>query len=103
MIIVVRFFGGGFRIYFKGVFEIMLSRCIFVICKDGEIKFFIVVDIEKMVKDVIELMVFDGLRIIILVYRDFLVNGVFFEKGWKILSYENLVYNNFILIIMYMN
>lgn len=81
MIIVVRFFGGGFRIYFKGVFEIILSRCILIIGKDGEIRLFIVVDFEKMVREVIELMVFDGLRIISFVYRDFFVNGVFFEKG----------------------
>lgn len=81
MIIVVRFFGGGFRIYFKGVFEIILSCCILIIGKDGEIRLFIVVDFEKMVREVIELMVFDGLRIISFVYRDFFVNGVFFEKG----------------------
>ena len=91
------------RIYSKGASEIMLSRCTSVICKDGEIKPFTAADTEKMVKDVIEPMASDGLRTITLAYRDFPANGVPPEKGWKILSYENLVNNNLILITMHMN
>lgn len=99
----VRLPGGGFRIYSKGASEIMLSRCTSAICKDGEIKPFTAADTEKMVKDVIEPMASDGLRTITLAYRDFPANGVPPEKGWKILSYENLVHNNLILITMHMN
>ncbi|KAK0399123.1 hypothetical protein QR680_002907 [Steinernema hermaphroditum] len=71
MMTVIRLPNGGYRIYAKGASEIILSRCSYILGKDGEVRPFGDGQKSEMTKTVIEPMASDGLRTIGLAYKDF--------------------------------
>ncbi|XP_052419509.1 plasma membrane calcium-transporting ATPase 3a isoform X5 [Carassius gibelio] len=62
---------GSFRLYSKGASEILLTKCSFVLGRDGEARAFRPRDKDEMVKKVIEPMACEGLRTICIAYREF--------------------------------
>ncbi|KAK0399103.1 hypothetical protein QR680_002900 [Steinernema hermaphroditum] len=68
---VIRLPNGGYRIYAKGASEIVLSRCSYILGKDGELTPLGDGQKAEMTKTVIEPMASDGLRTIGLAYKDF--------------------------------
>ena len=75
MMTVVRLPNGGYRIYAKGASEIILSRCSYLLGKEGVIESFGEHQIAEMTRNVIEPMASDGLRTIGIAYKDILPKG----------------------------
>uniref|UniRef100_A0AC34FP68 Calcium-transporting ATPase n=1 Tax=Panagrolaimus sp. ES5 TaxID=591445 RepID=A0AC34FP68_9BILA len=65
----------GYRVYAKGASEIILSRCKFMLGKNGEIVNFGDRDLDDTTRNVIEPMASDGLRTLGLAYKDYVYNN----------------------------
>uniref|UniRef100_A0AC35U6U0 Calcium-transporting ATPase n=1 Tax=Rhabditophanes sp. KR3021 TaxID=114890 RepID=A0AC35U6U0_9BILA len=64
----------GYRVYAKGASEIILSRCKFILGKNGELKGFDSNKATTLTETVIEPMASDGLRTIGLAFKDYVYN-----------------------------
>jgi len=62
---------GGFRLFSKGASEILLSKCKWILGKDGKAIPFTVRDQETIVSSVIQPMAIEGLRTICVAYKDY--------------------------------
>jgi Ca2+ transporting ATPase len=61
----------GYRVYAKGASEIILSRCKYMLGKNGEVVNFGKRDLDDTTRNVIEPMASDGLRTIGIAYKDY--------------------------------
>jgi Ca2+ transporting ATPase len=65
----------GYRVYAKGASEIILSRCKYMLGKNGEIVNFGERELDDTTRNVIEPMASDGLRTLGLAYKDYVYNN----------------------------
>ena len=90
--------GKGWRIFTKGASEIIMSKCSFIIGDGGHVNKFSKEAHDQYNLEVIEPMARDGLRIIFISYRDFVLGKaeinqvhVDYEPNWE--DEENIIYN----------
>lgn len=62
---------GGYRLFTKGAAEVVLRKCKFIWNSKDEPEFLTEIDLQKLIKDVVDPMTSNGLRTICLAYRDF--------------------------------
>lgn len=62
---------GGYRIFTKGASEMVLQKCAFIYGRDGHLETMTREMKDRMIKSIIEPMASDGLRTILLAYKDF--------------------------------
>ena len=90
--------GKGWRIFTKGASEIIMSKCSFIIGDGGHVNKFTKEAHDQYILEVIEPMARDGLRIISISYRDFVLGKaetnqvhVDSEPNWA--DEEKIIYN----------